>query len=76
MKIDKEFSERVRAVSVKDFFNFYFLKENVSLIMRALYFKLYICIENIAVEETMSQIFYLGPGSFSTKFRKNIQKSI
>ena len=39
--------------------------------MRAPYFKLYVCIENIAVEGNVSQNFDIGPGSFSTKFRKN-----
>ena len=52
MKIDKEFPERVWNVSEKDFFNFYFLKVNLSLIMHDTYLKLYIYIENIAVEGT------------------------
>ena len=38
--------------------------------------KLSICIENIVAEGTVSQNFYISPGSFSVKFRKNIQKKI
>ena len=36
--------------------------------------KLFICIENIVAEETVSQNFDIGPSSFSVKFRKNIQR--
>ena len=36
--------------------------------------KFYIHIKNIAVEGTVSQIFYMGPGFFPIKSRKNIQK--
>ena len=35
-----------------------------------LFQKVYICIDNIAVEGTMSQIFDRGPGSLSIKSRK------
>ena len=38
--------------------------------------KFSICIENIVAEGTVSQIFYISPGSFSVKFRKNIQRKI
>ena len=38
--------------------------------------KLSICVENIVAEGTVSQNFYIGPGSFSVKFRKNIQRKI
>ena len=38
--------------------------------------KFSICVENIAAEGTVSQIFYIGPGSFSVKFRKNIKRKI
>ena len=38
--------------------------------------KLSICIENIVAEETVSQSSYISPGSFSVKFRKNIQRKI
>ena len=33
------------------------------------------CIEYIAVEGTVSQIFDIGPSSFFIKLRKNIQKN-
>ena len=36
--------------------------------------KFHICIENIAVEGTESQIFDIGPGSFSIKFRDKYSK--
>ena len=42
MKVDKEFPERVRNTSEKDFCNFYFLKVDISLIMHDPYLKLYI----------------------------------
>ena len=32
--------------------------------------------ENIVAEGTVSQNFYIGLGSFSVKFRKNIQRKI
>ena len=38
--------------------------------------KLSICVENIVAEGTLSQNFYIGPSSFSVKFRKNIQRKI
>ena len=38
------------------FYNFYFLKVNISLIMHDLYLKLYKCIQIIAVKGTVSQI--------------------
>ena len=36
--------------------------------------KLSVCIENIDAEGSVSQNFYIGHGSFSVKFRKNIQR--
>ena len=36
--------------------------------------KFYICIENIAVKGTVCQIFDIGPGSFSIKFRNKYSK--
>ena len=40
-------------------------------------FKFYIHIKNISVEGTVSQIFDIGPGSFSIKSRrKKFQKNI
>ena len=44
------------------FFNLYFLKVDISLIMHDPYLKLYICIKSIAGEGTVSQIFDIGPG--------------
>ena len=38
--------------------------------------ELSICVKNIVVEGTMSLNFYIRPGSFSVKFRKNIQRNI
>ena len=70
MKIDKEFPERVRNVSERDFYDFYFLKVNIPLIMHDPYLKLFKSIQNIAVEGTVSQIFDIGPCSVSIKFRK------
>ena len=35
-----------------------------------------ICLENIVVEGTVSQNFHIGLGSFSVKFRNNIQRKI
>ena len=45
-----------------------------SLTMHYPELKLSICVENIVAEENMSQTFYEGLGSFSVKFRKNIQR--
>ena len=38
--------------------------------------KLPMCIENIALEGTVSQNFDISPSSFSVKFRKNIERII
>ena len=76
MKINKEFSGRVRNVSEKDFFDFYFLKVNICLITHNPYLKLNKRIENIVIEGTVFQIFDRGPGSFSKKKEKNIQINI
>ena len=55
-------------VSEKYFLYFYFLNIDISLIMHDLPLKFYICIENIAGEGTVSQIFDVGPSSFSIHF--------
>ena len=55
-------------------FYFYFLNVDISLIMHDPHLKFCICKENIAVEGTMSQIFYVGPGSFSIKLRTKYSK--
>ena len=70
MKVDKEFPGRLRNISEKYFCNLYFLKVDISFIMHNPYLKIYICIQNIAVEGTVSQNFDIDPGSFSTKFIK------
>ena len=56
------------------FFFFFFLNVDISLIMYVTNLKSCICITNSVVEGTVSQIFYIVPGSFSRKSRKNIQK--
>ena len=63
-------------VSENDFFNFYFLNVDNSLIIHDLELKLFIGIKNIVIEGTMSQNLDIGPSSFSVKFRKNIQRKI
>ena len=57
-------------------FNFYFLNVDNSLTLHNPELKLSICIENIFAEGTVSQNCYIGPGSLSVKFRKNIQRKI
>ena len=76
MKIDKEFLEKVREISEKHVLYFYFLNVDISLSMRDPHLKLYMSIKNIALEGTVSQIFYIVPGSFSINYRQNIQKNI
>ena len=44
--------------------------------MHNLELKLSICVENIVAQGTVSENFYIGPGLFSVKFRKNIQRKI
>ena len=56
MKIDKEFLERVRKVSEKEFCNLYFLKVDIFLIMHDPYLKLYICIQNIGVDVNVTDM--------------------
>ena len=56
--------------------NFYFFNVDNPLIIHDPELKLFICIENIVIEGTVSQKFDIGPGSFSVKFRKNIQRKI
>ena len=67
MKIDNQFLERVRKVSGNYFLNFYFLNVDISLIMHDSSLIFFICIDYIAVEGTVSQIFDIGPGSFFIK---------
>ena len=49
---------------------------NNALTMHDPELKLPICVKNIDAEGTMSQNFNIGRGSFSVKFRKNIQRKI
>ena len=44
--------------------------------MHAPELKLPVCVKNIIAEGTVSQNVYIGPGSFSVEFRKNIQRKI
>ena len=44
--------------------------------MHDLELQLSIYVKNIVAEGTVSQNFDIGPGSFSVKFRKNIQRKI
>ena len=47
-----------------------------SLIIHDPELKLFICIENIVIEGTVSQNLDIGPSSFSVQFRKNVQRKI
>ena len=76
MKFDKQLQDIVRNISGKYFLNFYFLNVHISLIVHDPHLKLYICIDNIALEGTVSQISDKGPSSFSENLENNIQKYI
>ena len=56
---------------------FYFLIVHISLNFYIIYLQLtpLVLTENIAIEGTVSQIFYIGPHSYFIKCRKNIQKN-
>ena len=60
--------ERTRKISENYFLNFYFLKVDISLTMHDLNLKLHICVKNIVMEGTVSQIFSKCDSSFSMKF--------
>ena len=68
MEIDYQYPEKVKKYIRKLFSHFYFLNVDIFLTMRDLTFKFYIHIKNITVEGTVSQIFDIGPGSFSIKY--------
>ena len=55
---------------VKYFFNFYFLNVDISFTMHDPNLKLRMCIKNIVVEGTVSQICDRDPGSFFIKSGK------
>ena len=50
------------------FLNFYFLNVDISVTMHDFNPKLYRCIQYVSVEETVSQLFDIGPSSFFIKF--------
>ena len=54
----------------KYFLMFYFLNVDISFTMHDPSLKLEMCIKNIVVEGTVSQIFDRDPGSFFIKYRK------
>ena len=60
MKVEKLYPERSRSVSENYCLNFYFLNVEISLIRSDTNLKLYPCIKNIAVERTVSQIFFIN----------------
>ena len=68
MEIDNQYPEKVKKYIRKLFSHFYFLNVDIFLIMQDPTFKFYIHIKNITVEGTVSQIFDIGPGSFSIKY--------
>ena len=58
------FLERTRNISENYFLNFYFLKVDISLTMHDLNLKLHICVQNMVMEGTVSQIFFKVDSSF------------
>ena len=70
MKIDNQFHVRVRNISEDYLFNFFFLDVDIFLIKQGPHPRLHTCIENIAVEGTVSQNFDISPGSLFIKSRK------
>ena len=68
MEIDNQYPEKVKKYIQKLFLHFYFFNVNIFLTMQDPTSKFYIHIKNITVEGTVSQIFDIGPGSFSIKY--------
>ena len=68
MEIDNQYPEKVSKYIRKLFLHFYFLNVDIFLIMHDPASRFYIHIKNITVEGTVSQIFDIGPGSFSIKY--------
>ena len=58
------------------FIYFYFLIVHISLYINVICMKLLVLMEDIAIEETKSQISYIGPHSYFMKCRKKIFKKI
>ena len=61
--MNSNFLERTRNISKN-----YFLNVDISLTMHDPGLKLHICIQNIVMEGTMSQIFFITASSFFMKF--------
>ena len=57
----------MRKIFENDFLNIYFLNVDISLIIHDPSLNCFICINNIVVEGTMSQIFDIDHGSFFIK---------
>ena len=74
MKIDILVQDIGIATNENVFLYFYFLNVHISLSIYIICLKLLVHTENIAMEGTVSQIFYTGRHSFFIKCRKNIQK--
>ena len=64
----RNFLERTRNISENYFLNFYFLNVDISLTISDLNLKLHICVQNIVMEGTVSQIFFKLDSSFFMKF--------
>ena len=62
------FLERTRKISENYFFNFYFLKVDISLTMHDRNLKLLICVQDIVMKGTVSKIFSRVDSSFFMKF--------
>ena len=60
------FLERTRKISENNFFNFYFFKVDISLTIHDL--NLHICVQDIVMGETVSQIFSKIDSPFFMKF--------
>ena len=66
--MNSNFLERTRNISEFYFLNFYFLNVDISLTIYDLDLKLHICVQNIVMEGTVSQIFFKIDSSFFMKF--------
>ena len=68
MKMHNHFLKKMKNIYENEFLNFYFLNVDISVTMHDRNLKLYRCIQYIAVEGNVSQIFYIGPSSYLIKF--------